>query len=70
MQASLRHWSRQSHAALFSTPYRTNILFATLLLGLQRLETARVLPQAHYSMLEDMLEGWTYVDGSSAVLRD
>ena len=38
------------------------MLFGTLLLGLQRLETAGVLPPAHHSMLEDMLEGWTYLD--------
>ena len=37
----------------------TNVLFATLLLGVQRLEETGVLPQAHQAMLEDMLEGWT-----------
>ena len=37
-------------------------LFAMLLLGLQRLETAGVLAPAHHSMLEDMLEGWTWGD--------
>ena len=37
----------------------TNALFAVLMLGLQRLEETGVLPQAHHSMLEDMLEGWT-----------
>jgi len=40
----------------------TNVLFATLLLGLQRLETSGGLPPAHHSMLEDMLEGWTWGD--------
>ena len=48
----------------------TNALFATLLLGVQRLEETGVLPQAHQAMLEDMLEDWTrgddctYCDGS------
>ena len=37
-------------------------MFATLLLGLQRLEEMEVLPQAHQAMLEDMLEGWTGSD--------
>ena len=59
-QRPRRHWTRPTHASLFSV--RTNVLFATLLLGLQRLETAGVLPPAHHSMLEDMLEGWTLAD--------
>ena len=41
---------------------RTKVLFAALLLGLQRLEETGVLPLAHHSMLEDMLEGWTLMD--------
>lgn len=53
-------WTRQNHATMFSQD--TNTLFATLLLGLQRLETTEVLPLAHYSMLEDMLECWTWDD--------
>jgi len=44
----------------------TNSLFATLLLGLQRLEAEGVLPPAHHSMLEDMLEGWTLADDDAA----
>ena len=60
LQRQRRHWTRRSHTALFQG--RTNILFATLLLGLQRLETAGVLPLAHHSMLEDMLEAWTWAD--------
>ena len=48
--------------------WRVNVLFATLLLGLQRLETGGVLPPTHYSMLEDMLsEGWTWGDTVSRV---
>ena len=41
---------------------KTNVLFATLLLGVQRLEETGVLPQAHQAMLEDMLEGGTGSD--------
>ena len=59
-QGSEYFWNRQDHGALFS--HSTNRLFATLLLGLQRLETTAVLPLAHYSMLEDMLECWTWND--------
>jgi hypothetical protein len=54
-------WSRRSHSLVFasaSVPVgkAINVLFATLLLGLQRLEAAGVLPLAHHSMLEDTLE--------------
>ena len=38
-----------------------NVLFATLLLGLQRLEVTEGLPLAHHAMLEEMLECW--IDG-------
>ena len=67
MQRRRRHWTRLVHPLLFSEEDSvlgrlTSVLFATLLLGLQRLETAGVLPPAHHSMLEDMLEGWTYQD--------
>ena len=55
-QHQARHWTRHIHA-LFTR--HTNALFGTLLLGLQRLEETGVLPPAHHSMLEDMLEGWT-----------
>ena len=37
-------------------------MFGLLLLGLQRLETDGVLTPAHPSMLEDMLENWTFKD--------
>ena len=40
------------------------MLFAALLLGLQRLESLMVLPPAHHTMLEDMLEGFTLADCS------
>ena len=56
LQRQARCWTRRGHAIFSSI---TNVLFATLLLGVQRLETAGVLPQAHHSMLEDMLEDWT-----------
>ena len=54
-------WTRQSHSLAFGD-MQVNLLFGTLLLGLQRLETDVVLPRAHQSMLEDMLEGWTWGD--------
>ena len=53
-------WTRRFHALLFAT--HTNVLFATVLLGLQRLEETGVLALTHHSMLEDMLEGWTWGD--------
>ena len=56
MQYQEWHWTRRSHS-LFSS--KTNGLFATLLLGVQRLEETGVLPLAHQAMLEDMLQGWT-----------
>ena len=52
-------WTRQSHSLVFGD-LPVNRLFAALLLGLQRLETTGVLPPAHHSMLEDMLEDWTW----------
>ena len=39
-----------------------NVLFATLLLGVQRLEEVGLLPLAHQAMLEEMLECWTWGD--------
>ena len=54
-------WTRHHHSLVFGS-MGVNVLFATLLLGLQRLETDGVLPPAHHSMLEDMLEGWTWGD--------
>ena len=65
MQRQRRHWTRRSHAVPQLFDQKTNILFATLLLGLQRLETAGVLPLAHHSMLEDMLEAWTLADAET-----
>ena len=64
-QRCRRPWTRQSHTLLFAD--ETNILFAALLLGLQRLETDEILPLAHHSMLEDMLEGWTLGDNDAIV---
>ena len=58
VQHDILSWTPSSHSEqLFSCG--TNILFATLLLGVQRLEETGVLPLAHQAMLEDMLEGWT-----------
>jgi hypothetical protein len=54
-----RHWTHLCHAD-FS--YKTNDLFETLFLGIQRLEDTGVLPVAHQAMLEDMLECWTNKD--------
>ena len=54
-------WDRQHHSLVFGF-IPVNALFATLLLGLQRLEAVGMLPPAHHSMLEDMLEGWTWGD--------
>ena len=56
VQHLARHWTRGSHALFLR---ETNVLFATLLLGVQRLEETGVLPQAHQAMLEAMLEDWT-----------
>ena len=55
------HTWHHSHAIVhFGLP--TNNLFATFLLGLQRLEETGVLPMAHHSMIEDMLELWQWGD--------
>ena len=53
-------WRRPHHALIFGA--KCNLLFATLLLGLQRLEGERIVQAAHHSMLEDMLECWTWSD--------
>jgi hypothetical protein len=50
-------WKPSRHIALF--PGTTNKLFATLFLGIQRLEDTGRLPLAHQAMLEEMLECWT-----------
>ena len=52
-------WAPRRHCLMCVA---TNTLFATLLLGLQRLESTGLLPLAHQAMLEDMLEGWTLTD--------
>jgi len=41
---------------------RTNELFATLLLGLQRLNDSGIFKEADSMMLEEMLENWTFTD--------
>jgi len=56
-------WTRESHHT-FSLA--TNDLFATLFLGIQRLEDTDVLPLAHQAMLEEMLECWYGHDNTSA----
>ena len=56
-------WTRRTHA---SFEQATNLLFAALLLGVQRLEEAGVLLLAHQAMLEDMLECWTLTDADRA----
>jgi len=50
-------WSRATHVG-----HNTNTLFATLLLGLQRLEDTGALPLAHQAMLEDALTCWSWRD--------
>ena len=58
-------WSRRTHPLVFQG--ETNVLFATLLLGRQRLETAGTLTPAHHSMLEDLLEGWSWADAQAVM---
>jgi hypothetical protein len=64
-------WSRHTHVALWTMKYewrdfaRTDDMFTTLLLGIRRLETTGVLVPSHDSMLEDMLECWTWHDHSN-----
>jgi len=53
-------WTRRSHAA--GHWESSNYVFAALLLGLQRLEETGVLLATHHSLLEDMLENWTWTD--------
>jgi hypothetical protein len=60
-------WSRQMHACgvwqnTSVAAVDTEVMFATLLRGIQRLETMGVLAPSHGSMLEDMLECWTWRD--------
>lgn len=59
-------WTRQMHACGMwqdaMDVVETDLMFATLLQGIQRLETTGVLAPSHHSMLEDMLECWTWRD--------
>ena len=61
-----REWSRLTHSDFLKG---TDILFETLFLGIQRLETTGKLPLAHQSMLEDILECWTIADDITCPLR-
>lgn len=61
-------WTPQYHGAfveLHEGPWLDK-LFGTLLMAMNRLETAGVLAPSHHSMLEDMLGGWTMRDSFSA----
>lgn len=69
-------WSRLTHRALWQCigpvcgghckyARTTPALFSVLLLGLQRLEADAVIQNAHHSMIEDMLECWTWIDHKS-----
>ena len=49
------NWKRSYH---FLYNGKTNVLLATFLLGIQRLEDQKILALAHQAMLEDMLEFW------------
>jgi len=51
-------WCISSHRAFG----KSNALFATLFLGLQKLEETGVIPLAHQAMFEEMLECYTYGD--------
>ena len=53
-------WDRLTHERDF--PGKTNKLFGSLLLAIQKLEESGRLPLAHQAMLEEMLEGWTQAD--------
>lgn len=65
--ANCSTWTPRAHAVNVFRP-KTNVLFATFLLGLQRLEETEVLPLAHQAMLEDTLECWTWRDDSDLEL--
>lgn len=70
------HWSRAGRAqpraktqlsihipAVYTNMYRAeNILFALLLLAIQRLEDTAILPPIHHAVLETTLESWTNTD--------
>lgn len=64
-------WSTRSYVSLwrhYEHPFdyyisgNTERLFETLLMGIQRLESTGILEKTHYSMIEDMLECWTWHD--------
>ena len=60
------YWTRRTHSSVFRP--QTNVLFATLLLGLERLEATQILPIAHKSVLEDTLECWTWTDATELAM--
>lgn len=68
MRRGARAWTRRDHAVLWGE--MTNRLFSTLLLGLERLESTRVLAASHQSMWEDALESWKWADGVAASCDD
>jgi len=53
-------WRRVDHDLYWRGP--TNVLFGTLLAGLQKLEVAGEIWPCHYSTWEDMLACWTWSD--------
>jgi hypothetical protein len=67
-QHTVRGWVPRLHRAfkrVHGGP-RLDELFATMLMGMQKLETNGVLAIEHNSVLEDMLEGWTLQDSTTA----
>lgn len=61
MKRENRTWTRRDHELLWGE--RTNQMFGSLLLGLERLVSMGVLCASHGSMWEDMLEAWKWSDG-------
>jgi len=55
-------WKYSNHYEFGIIGDRTNELFATLLLGLQRLNDSDIFKEADSMMLEEMLENWTFAD--------
>jgi hypothetical protein len=58
-----KNWTRNEHLNFGENTQR---LFATLFLGIQRLEDTAGLPLAHQAMLEEMLECWDGLDNTCA----
>lgn len=59
------HWNYIDRPSSFDKFHiRTNALFCTFLLGIQRLEDEGKIPLAHQAMIEDMLTFWTAFDSS------